>query len=312
MTDPNRQADALLTEHFQYTPLSLIDDIINAVNTIIFQAMEALENGMLQIPPRSLGFGRDHKSSASSKADNNGSANAEYPEATSEIENGVHQLETLLESTVDKAFDYFEIWSLRNVLTIPDQLAPWMRLSHYENLQLPMPSSAPTPESILTLRRKLQETKKLNQALRTTHARNSAILSQVKTILTSSDPADSSSLAFLTSPTNAATQNLNLSFTPSSTESRPLTTNAQSAASQLPALKELVAQLRPKVQDLREGAGQKIDLENKREERRAYIESNVRRVAGKAVSNGEEIRGEVRGREEVDGLEDAIKGMERG
>ena len=91
--------------------------------------MEALENGLLQIPPKSLGFGRDSPSSVP-HAGPDGSN--EYPEAIAEIEHGVHQLETLLESTVDKAFDYFEIWTLRNILTIPDNLAPYMRLSHYE------------------------------------------------------------------------------------------------------------------------------------------------------------------------------------
>ena len=49
-----------------------------------------------------------------------------------EIENGVHQLETLLEATVDKTFDKFEIYTLRNILTVPEDLAPWMRLGHYE------------------------------------------------------------------------------------------------------------------------------------------------------------------------------------
>lgn len=57
---------------------------------------------------------------------------AEHPEAKDEIENGVHQLETLLEATVDKTFDKFEIYTLRNILTVPDELAPWMRLAHYE------------------------------------------------------------------------------------------------------------------------------------------------------------------------------------
>lgn len=56
----------------------------------------------------------------------------DHPEAKDEIENGVHQLETLLEATVDKAFDKFEIYTLRNILTVPDELAPWMRLGHYE------------------------------------------------------------------------------------------------------------------------------------------------------------------------------------
>ncbi len=56
----------------------------------------------------------------------------DHPEAKDEIENGVYQLETLLEATVDKTFDKFEIYTLRNILTVPDELAPWMRLGHYE------------------------------------------------------------------------------------------------------------------------------------------------------------------------------------
>lgn len=102
------------------------------MNTIIYQAIEALENGLLQIPLKSLGYGCDHSSTTLSIASADGEGNIEYPEASAEIENGVHQLETLLESTVDKAFDQFEIYTLRNILTIPDNLAPWMRLGHYE------------------------------------------------------------------------------------------------------------------------------------------------------------------------------------
>jgi len=33
---------------------------------------------------------------------------------------------------VDKTFDKFEIYTLRNILTVPDELAGWMRLGHYE------------------------------------------------------------------------------------------------------------------------------------------------------------------------------------
>ena len=64
--------------------------------------------------------------------DTDGDGNIDYPEATTEIENGAHQLETLLEATVDKTFDKFEIYTLRNILTVPDELAGWMRLGHYE------------------------------------------------------------------------------------------------------------------------------------------------------------------------------------
>ena len=107
---------------------SLIDDIINAVNIIVYQAIEALETCLLQVPPRELGFPRNYHSPEN--APMNGSS--ESLDSTAEIENGVHQLETLLEATVDKAFDKFEIWTLRNILTIPDDLAPYVRLGHYE------------------------------------------------------------------------------------------------------------------------------------------------------------------------------------
>ncbi|KAL2038965.1 hypothetical protein N7G274_008305 [Stereocaulon virgatum] len=312
MTDPNRQADALLTEHFQYTPLSLIDDIINAVNIIIYQVVEGLETGLLNIPPRELGFRNEHSSTTLSILD----ASTEYPDPTFEIENGVHQLETLLEATVDKAFDKFEIYTLRNILTIPDDLAPWMRLGHYENLQLPLSPSAPTPESILLLRRKLQETRKLKQALRTTHDQNAALIMKLSSLLappTSAVTSDLSSLAFLTSPANVAAQTLNLSSSPSSKDLKPLTTNAQFAASQLPALRQLVADLRPKIHSLKEGVGEKVDWESRREERRTYIEAGTRNIVFRTgVVEGEEVGGERRTREEVEGLEGVVRGLERG
>ncbi|KAI4150638.1 MAG: hypothetical protein L6R39_002214 [Caloplaca ligustica] len=122
-----QQIEALLTEHFLYTPLSLIDDIINTVNTIIYRAIEAIENGLFSIPPQQLGYNPDSDTSRDTII-----PDADHPDSKDEIENGVHQLETLLEATVDKTFDKFEIYALRNILTVPDDLAPWMRLGHYE------------------------------------------------------------------------------------------------------------------------------------------------------------------------------------
>ncbi|KAL8654925.1 MAG: hypothetical protein Q9226_003249, partial [Calogaya cf. arnoldii] len=123
-----QQVEALLTEHFRYTPLSLLDDIINTVNTIIYRAVEAIENGLFSIPPQQLGYSPDKHASGKDTP----VADPDHPEAKDEIENGVHQLETLLEATVDKTFDKFEIYTLRNILTVPDEVAPWMRLGHYE------------------------------------------------------------------------------------------------------------------------------------------------------------------------------------
>lgn len=129
---------------------SLIDEIINAVNTIIYRAIDAIETGLFSIPPRNLGFvglpSDATKSSAIGRAipppagvdGGNGQKAKDYSEEEAEaakkeeIDNGVHALETLLEATVDKTFDKFEIYTLRNILTVPDDLAPFMRLAHYE------------------------------------------------------------------------------------------------------------------------------------------------------------------------------------
>lgn len=66
------------------------------------------------------------------------------------------------------------------------------------------------------------------------------------------------------------------------------------------------------MQDLRDGAGRGVDWDSKREERRAYIENGTRRVVGKGVAGGEELGGERRGKEEVEGLEGVLRDMERG
>ena len=52
--------------------------------------------------------------------------------ARTEIEHGVHKLETLLETTVDRTFDKFELYTLRHLLSIEPGLEDWIRLAHYE------------------------------------------------------------------------------------------------------------------------------------------------------------------------------------
>ena len=37
-----------------------------------------------------------------------------------------------MEATVDKNFDKLEIYMLRNLLTVPEDVLPWVRLRHYE------------------------------------------------------------------------------------------------------------------------------------------------------------------------------------
>ncbi|KAL8834994.1 MAG: hypothetical protein Q9170_003515 [Blastenia crenularia] len=315
-----QEVEALLTEHFRYTPLSLIDDIINTVNTIIYRAIEAIENGLFSIPPQQLGYSPDSDTSTNSIA-----PDTEHPEAKDEIENGVHQLETLLEATVDKTFDKFEIYTLRNILTVPDDLAPWMRLGHYEGLTLPLPSNTPTPESILALRRKVQETRKLNLSLRNTHAKNATTTTQLRSLLSSplpkaeeqvSPPSSSSTdplLAFLTTQPSAKSLGLSLSQpslnpTAKGRSTNPLETNIQFFISQLPALRQALAELKPRLKTLPEKVGD-VDWESRREERRAYIEGRVRKVVDGIGGSGEGMKGVKVGREEVRDLERVVGDM---
>ena len=81
---------------------------------------------MLSTAPEKLGF------KAVDLHVENGAEEAEIPAAKQEIEEGLHKLETLLNSTVDKNFDKFEIYVLRNILSVPADLVNWVRLSHYE------------------------------------------------------------------------------------------------------------------------------------------------------------------------------------
>lgn len=52
-----------------------------------------------------------------------------------EVESGTHQLETLLCASIDRNFDKFEIYVLRNILCVrPPDVRDWIRLSHYDGL----------------------------------------------------------------------------------------------------------------------------------------------------------------------------------
>jgi kinetochore protein Mis12/MTW1 len=108
----------VLTEHFGYMPIALIDDIINAVNDILYKCTAAMEDFL----SRRYGPQSNRKSRITI--------------SENEIEVGTAKLETLLESVVDRCFDKFELYVLRNLLTIPDNLISegWIRLSHHRGV----------------------------------------------------------------------------------------------------------------------------------------------------------------------------------
>ncbi|GMG00519.1 unnamed protein product [Aspergillus oryzae] len=237
---------SLLTEHFSYTPLSLVDDVINSINNLIYQAISSLEAGLLSTPPERLGF--SHATNGSTIPDTDEDGNVVYPEARLEIEDGLHKLETLLEATVDKAFDKFEIIVLRNSFRVDDDLLGWIRLKHYE------------------LRSILSAVKGADGA---TSAKQEGG-SETSALPTNKDL----DLSFLTeSP--AAKQLRVGAAVGSNTKHTPLTTNTTFILSQLPALQGLLKQLRPKLATLPKSA-EATEADSKRDQRKEYIESRIR------------------------------------
>ncbi|KAK7543846.1 Mis12 domain-containing protein [Phyllosticta citricarpa] len=322
---------ALLTEHFRYTPLTLIDQIINMINELLQHAVDAVESGLLNTSPENLGFAA-RAAAQHAIPDTDGEGRALYPEMRREIEEGVHMLETLLEANVDRNFDKLEIWALRNVFKVEEGLVPWVRLGHYENVQVPgsAAENQPTPESVQALRQKVLETSKLQTALLVEKKRNEALISQLRGLLgaptttamkrepTASPPrgASAGDNGFLAAAPAAQALGVNSPLTAASEgtaggrKNEPLKTNTAFTLSQLPALRSLLEALRPKVAAL----GPSATGSDLSQERRDYIENQTRRLLerrGVDVKNGEgSVEGmgrrvapdEVRGMEAVAGL----------
>jgi kinetochore protein Mis12/MTW1 len=181
-----------------------------------------------------------------------------------------------------------------------------------QNITIPNPNSStptPTPESIQQLRRKLQETRKLHCFLQTTVNRNEATLAQLRSLinpLSSSDikaeqisssptrqnqQSTTGALSFLTNTSSAKTLGIApISPSPSNskTQSAPLETNTSFTLAQLPALRALLDDLRPKLAGLGGTASGAQESEHARE-RRLYIENQTRKVLEKrGVEIGDE------------------------
>ncbi|KAI0011765.1 Mis12 protein-domain-containing protein [Xylariaceae sp. FL0662B] len=194
MTTSTNSDTELLTEHFGYPPVSLIDDIINSVNILAERALNSIEQGLLNVSPSVLGF----KAAPSQSQARDAPPPAEAAKA--EIEAGTHQLETLLYASIDRNFDKFEIYVLRNLLCVrPADVRDWIRLSHYEGLdfsaaaaastatvdgqqqriQIQSDANKPSLDRINHLRRKLRESMRLNALLTAERARNERLLEEL-------------------------------------------------------------------------------------------------------------------------------------
>ncbi|KAI5195365.1 hypothetical protein E4T38_09119 [Aureobasidium subglaciale] len=295
MATSDQIKNALLTEHFRYTPLqTLLDDIINTVNELVFQAVNEIETALLNVPKEQLGFSTPAPAQHNGADDNNGEDASEQASRT-EIEAGIVKLESLLNSTIDKNFDKLEIYTLRNLLTVSNAkedegLENWIVLDHYKNLQPPSADdNAPTPESVQRLRRKVQETEKLQSALKAEAAQNEALLAQLRPLMlappatpTSFKPdqdtpqqSQNPSFSFLTNTPSAATLGVG-----SEKHANSLAQNTSFVYSQIPALREIVTTLRAHLATL-SAKNMAATVDQSTEARHAYIESQTRRALGR-------------------------------
>ncbi|KAF4458970.1 Kinetochore-associated MTW1 [Fusarium albosuccineum] len=250
MTTPDNSDYELLTEHFGYPPVALLDDIINTVNVLADRALESVERVLLSVDPQKLGFSKKHASSSK-----DGASSLPPEEAAKlEIEHGTHQLETLLNASIDKNFDLFELYTMRNILTVRPVDQPYMRLAHYEGLDLaglegPQAQDRPTTESVTALRRRLHASQRLHAALEAERARNDALLVKLRGALgvvpgsvkaEEGQGADGSPFGFLRD--KASLQDAGADT--------PIATTTEFTLSQLQALRALSTSLRTLLPDL--------------------------------------------------------------
>jgi kinetochore protein Mis12/MTW1 len=291
----------------------LIDDIINSVNILSFKCVEAVEKGLLSANPTDLGFKIPPQTTPEAQE----AARAISETAKHEIENGVHQLETLLEAKIDKNFDRMELWAFRNILSVPPEIRDWVRLSHYEGLNFMQDYDAPNTESVTMQRKKLRETQKLHSLLLAEKARNEATISSLKALLLNQVPKKEPdeeeiypAFAFLENKGELTGDG-----------AHPVTTTTSFALSQLPALKSILENFRPRLKELANGNGKEglVGEEDKtwRRERLEFVEKEARRhlenVRGLELGEMGEVRdgewqGEGRklGKGEVEDLERVV------
>jgi kinetochore protein Mis12/MTW1 len=159
---------------------------------------------------------------------------------------------------------------------------------HMKNLSFSKQSpNRPTIGLINLQRKKLHETRKLQRALKQECARNEAIIAQLRSMLSDAPAADmmpsggetganviqkTPNFSFLTSDPAAKQLKVNHN---AGTRHNPLTTNTNFILSQLPALRAMLNQLRPKLSTLPRSTDE-MAPESINDERRDYIESRVK------------------------------------
>ncbi|KAF9103313.1 hypothetical protein BGX29_003491 [Mortierella sp. GBA35] len=141
----------LLTEHFGFSPLSFVDDVINSVNNMIYQASMALQE-FVESEMEAWATQNEHLT--------------EDLDIKVESAKCMHKFETLLEAAVDKNFDRFELYALKNLFGVPEDVD--IVLPHYEALDfgISLEREEALDQELETLRQQVIMTKAMNYKLR--------------------------------------------------------------------------------------------------------------------------------------------------
>jgi kinetochore protein Mis12/MTW1 len=188
-----------------------------------------------------------------------------------------------------------------------------VRLEHYKNLELDSSASNLTPEELLQQRRKVQETAKLNAMLKAEEARNQAVIAQLQSLV-GGQPSKTSQAPGADAAANPSPFSFLTTSPHTSTTTQPLSQNLQYAIAQLPALRELLAQLKTSLSSLPAARQVRLDENSMEAKRRGYINAQSRRAMEKrgvdVGGQGSEVgRGRRVAAEEVQGLESVVQAM---
>ncbi|KAB5570022.1 Mis12 domain-containing protein [Coniochaeta sp. 2T2.1] len=340
---------ALLTEHFGYPPVSLLDDIINSINVLADRALGSVEKGLINATPQGLGFKQPTAPAQPSKptrSSRNATTNPNPDTSSSivlspeeaarhEIENGTHQLETLLCSSIDRNFDKFELYVMQNILCIrPSEPREWIRLGHYEGLDLENATTTttsaddesqdgrPSLNGVRRLRRRLQASQQLNAMLHAERARNDALLEALRGVVGGPAALEKKPHVDLSAETKPPFGFLHdAGGLATGASDKPLETTTAFTLSQLQALRALSTSLRNIMPDLEAPRdGEEEDdggRKSWRRQRMEYVETATRKhleqARGLELGKDGEVRdgdwqGEGRrlAKDEVEGLEKAV------
>ncbi|KAI8827104.1 Mis12 protein-domain-containing protein [Fimicolochytrium jonesii] len=142
-----RASSELITELTGWAPLTYVDDVINAVNDIAYKGMDSFGEWV-----QNCGLDED------------------------EAEKGLSATETLLENNIDKQFDRFELFALKNIFNVPAHVQ--IVLPHNEGLDFGVTAAdeANADMEIEALRRQIKSAEytvgRLREEVKATERRN--------------------------------------------------------------------------------------------------------------------------------------------